>query len=393
MKESRAVQSSTAKEGVQRHGADVNTRLTDVSPPTNFGEKFPYLSTLDKLTRQVLFNYRSARSSLGFTHMAPFLLAVIGLILGSWDLGSGELSSGGDYNRGGIFGSESGFLHVSGGALILSFLSLIITMASYLLLMAIFPLMRENMIYLVFGILTVEYGQIASHASDPYFPFGSGIASWVGFTVSNLIMLFIAIGVVRRSVMETRDFHVDVMHMHPDPRKMRAAKEDHSLLLWNFSLVLWLIFLNLSAWAGAHSIARPPPIAGDLGGIVIMHIATGTLAFLFLIHVAWYPQFMMGNSSGGIQSRLARILSEGQDTSDRVAEVGKCPNCGVSSAALRDEEGVVSVVCLSEECEGRGEIGSACPICSENLNAVIACGSCGTKSHVETHFYTEGELW
>ena len=71
-------------------------------------------------------------------------------------------------------------------------------------------------------------------------------------------MLFIALGVVRRSVMETRDFHVEVMHMHPDPRKMRSAKEDHSLLLWNVSLVLWLVFLNLSSWAGSHSIARLP---------------------------------------------------------------------------------------------------------------------------------------
>ena len=36
----------------------------------------------------------------------------LGIILGSWDLGIGELSGGGDYNRSGIFSSESGFLQI-----------------------------------------------------------------------------------------------------------------------------------------------------------------------------------------------------------------------------------------------------------------------------------------
>ena len=74
-------------------------------------------------------------------------------------------------------------------------------MSAYVLLISIFPLMRENLLYLIFGILAVEYGHIASHASDPYFPIGSEPSDWVGLLVSNFIMLFIALGVVRRSVM------------------------------------------------------------------------------------------------------------------------------------------------------------------------------------------------
>ena len=372
---------------------DSIARLTDIPFPTDFSAKIPALSLVDATLRQVVFNWKAAKATLDFTHLAPMILAFIALLLGSWDLGSGELSGGGDYNRGGIFGSESGFLRVSGGALILSFLSLFLSIAAYVLLISIFPLMRENLLYLIFGVLAVEYGHIASHASDPYFPIGSEPSAWVGLLVSNFIMLFIALGVVRRSVMETRDFHVEVMHMHPDPRKMRSAKEDHSLLLWNVSLVLWLVFLNLSSWAGSHSIARPPPIGADLGGLVFLHIASGAMAFFFLMHLSWYPQFMMGDSSGGIQSRLSRLLSEGQDSTERVHEVGKCPDCGVSSAASMDENGNITVLCTKKDCGGRGEAGAECPECLGTLDDHLSCGSCGARTHVRAHFSSQGELW
>ena len=368
-------------------------RLTDISSPTNFSGRFQFLSPIDAISKQVVFNWKSARATLGFTHLVPLILAFTALVLGSWDLGSGELSGGGDYNRGGVFGPESGFLRVTGGALILSFLSLFVSISAYLLLISIFPLMRENLLYLIFGVLAIEYGHIASHANDPFFPVGSGLGAWVGFLISNMVMLFIAIGVVRRSVMETRDFHVDVVHMHPDPRKLRSAREDHSLLLWNVSLVLWLFFLNLSSWAGSHSVARPPPIGADQGGLVLLHILSGTIAFFFLMHMAWFPQFMMGDSTGGIQSKLSRILSEGQEFSERPLQVGKCPDCGVSSAAIMDHDGRISVLCGVENCGGRGGADSDCPDCGSPIDPELSCGSCGTRSHVRDHFNTEGDLW
>ena len=118
------------------------TRLSDIDAFTRFGTRFGTLSSIDEVLRQIKFNLIAAKRSLTYTHAVPLVLAFGALVLGSWDLGSGELSSGGDYNRGGIFGSESGFLHVTGGALVLSFLSLFISIAAYVLLMAIFPLMR-----------------------------------------------------------------------------------------------------------------------------------------------------------------------------------------------------------------------------------------------------------
>jgi hypothetical protein len=369
------------------------TRLSDIDAFTQFGTRFGALSSIDEAFRQIKFNLIAAKGSLTYTHAAPLVLAFGALVLGSWDLGSGELSSGGDYNRGGIFGSESGFLHVTGGALVLSFLSLFISVAAYVLLMVIFPLMRENIIYLIFGILAVEYGHIASHASDPYFPMGSDLPTWAGVIIGNGIILFVGLGVVRRSVMETRDFHVEVSHIHPDPRRMRSAHEDHSLLLWNISLFLWLLFLNLSAWSASHAVARPAPIVGDTGGFVALHIMSGLISFALLMHVSWYPQFMMGSSGGSIQSRLARVVSEGIGSEKIEVEIGTCPDCGVTSSASREGDGWIVVSCRTENCEGRGIVGKECGYCGVEYTGLLACGSCGATSNVEDHFSTQGELW
>ena len=381
-------------DAVERDSASEHVaRLTEIDAFTQFGSRFGVLSPVDEILRQTKFNLIAARGSLTYTHAVPLVLAFGALVLGSWDLGSGELSSGGDYNRGGIFGSESGFLHVTGGALVLSFLSLFISVAAYVLLMVIFPLMRENLLYLIFGILAVEYGHIASHASDPYFPMGSGLATWTGAIIGNGIILFVSLGVVRRSVMETRDFHVEVSHIHPDPRRMRSAQEDHSLLLWNISLFLWLLFLNISAWSGSHAVARPPPIVGDAGGFIALHIMSGLISFALLIHVCWYPQFMMGSSSGGIQSKLARMVSEGIGSEKIELEIGICPDCGVTSSVSRESDGSIIVSCRTENCEGRGLVGTGCEYCGIEHAGSVACGSCGATSNVEDHFSTQGELW
>ena len=76
-------------------------RLTDIPSPTNFSGRFQFLSPIDAISKQVVFNWKSARATLGFTHLVPLILAFTALVLGSWDLGSGELSGGGTTIEGG----------------------------------------------------------------------------------------------------------------------------------------------------------------------------------------------------------------------------------------------------------------------------------------------------
>ena len=94
----------------------------------------------------------------------------LGIILGSWDLGIGELSGGGDYNRSGIFSSESGFLQIDDLSLILALLSAICWISFFSLLWINYPIMRENLVYLLTGSIIIQLGYIRAHAESPNFP-------------------------------------------------------------------------------------------------------------------------------------------------------------------------------------------------------------------------------
>ena len=74
---------------------DSIARLTDIPFPTDFSAKIPALSLVDATLRQIVFNWKAAKATSDFTHLAPMILAFMALLLGSWDLGSGELSGAG----------------------------------------------------------------------------------------------------------------------------------------------------------------------------------------------------------------------------------------------------------------------------------------------------------
>ena len=102
---------------------------------------------------------------------------------------------------------------------------------------------------------------------------------------------------------------------------------------------------------------------------------------------------MMGGSSGGIQSKLARMVSEGIGSEKIEVEIGICPDCGVTSSVSRESDGSIIVSCRTENCEGRGLVGTGCEYCGIEHVGSVACGSCGATSNVEDHFSTQGELW
>ena len=86
-----------------------------------------------------------------------------------------------------------------------------------------FPIMRENLVYLIIGMGFIQFGYIKAHADSPEFPFETEILDWTWVIVSNLVTLFLANFVVKRSVLETRDIHVQERHSHPDPRVFERA--------------------------------------------------------------------------------------------------------------------------------------------------------------------------
>ena len=361
-------------------------RLSDYPVGKMFSKVHNRLSILDVLLSEIKYNIFLVRKYWGAKEGIMASLFISGFFLGVWDLGIGEISGGGDYNRWGILGGEkSGFLHMEDLALILALLSIICWVSFVVMLWNSYPIMRENMVYLLIGMGFIQFGYIKSHADSPTFPWESGIGGWIWIMVSNLIMLFLSIFVVRKAVVETRDIHVQRKHFHPDPRVIERAWRDHSLLAWSLGIAVWVFILNISFWSSTHSVAPSP---GDLDfnySLVILHLFTGIIATFLLLGIVWLPEFMLGATEVRIQSSRAREVS-GEVFEPKKSEQGKCPVCNQNTTAIQEMTGEISIPCESDDCSGKGVIGSECEECETRIPSRVVCTNCGSNTPVGSHF-------
>ena len=361
-------------------------RLSDYPVGKMFSQGYNRLGFVDVLLSEVKYNIFLVRKYWGAKEGIMVSLFISGFFLGTWDLGIGEISSGGDYNRWGILGGEkSGFLHMEDLALILALLSLICWVSFVVMLWNSYPIMRENMVYLLIGMGFIQFGYIKTHADNPAFPWESGIVGWIWVMVSNLVMLFLSIFVVRRAVVETRDIHVQRKHYHPDPRVIERAWRDHSLLAWSLGIAVWIIFLNISFWGSTHSVAPSP---GDLDfnySLSILHLFTGIIATFLLLEIVWLPEFMLGATEVRIQSSRAREVS-GEVFEPKKSEQGKCPVCNQNTSAIQEMTGEISIPCESDDCSGKGVTGSECEECGARIPSRVVCTNCGSNTPVGSHF-------
>tara|TARA_B100000401_G_scaffold133336_1_gene88216 strand:- start:562 stop:1356 length:795 start_codon:yes stop_codon:yes gene_type:complete len=253
-----------------------------------------------------------------------------------------------------------------------------------------YPIMRENMVYLLIGMGFILFGFIRAHAENPDFPTGAGLSSWTWVIIANLIMLFLSTFVVRRAVVETRDIHVQRKHAHPDPRVIDRAWKDHSLFAWSSAIAIWIVFLNISFWSSTHSIAPSP---GDLDfsfSLVLIHVITGMLATFLLLTIVWFPEFMLGATEVRIQSSRAREVS-GEEIQIKEVEQGKCPVCNQNTSATmerdaQETERKITMPCELEGCSGNGLVGSDCEECGRKIPTRAVCINCGSNTPVGDHF-------
>ena len=362
-------------------------RLTDVQLPWRFSEKDERLALLDIFLEDFTFHLAMIRRRWGIGELACLGLAFAGMVLGAWDLGIGELAGGGDYNRVGL----SGFQNLSDLSLMLALLSIIAWAGVFVTMWTRYPIMRENLVYLWLAMMAVQLGAISSHSESPDFPAGSTGRDWAMVGISNLVLFFLSIVVVHRAVIETRDIHVEERHSHPDPRVVQKAWRDHSLRAWSLSLGMWMILVNLMSWSGSHVISQRPPIVDYSNLMVGMFVITGFLAAAFLMHVLWYPQFMLGGAEDRIQSVRAREVAGEAPEPTVKAEQGKCPICSGSTPAVRHESSRIEVPC-SAECSGLGKPGTPCPECNAVLPIRIECPSCSSNTTIVSHF-SRPEAW
>lgn len=369
----------------EAEGVALMERLSDHHSRSTFSNFDSRLQILDDVFSEISYSLDLIRKYWGAKELVMMAFCVSGFILGTWDIGIGEISSGGDYDRWGIMGDESGFLHMKDLALIVSLLSLICWLGFVVMLWNSYPIMRENMLYLLIGMGFILFGFIRAHAENPDFPTGAGLSSWTWVIIANLIMLFLSTFVVRRAVVETRDIHVQRKHAHPDPRVVDRAWKDHSLFAWSIAIAIWIIFLNISFWSSTHSIAPSP---GDLDfsfSLVLIHVLTGIIATFLLLTIVWFPEFMLGATEVRIQSSRAREVS-GEEVRAKKVEQGKCPVCNQKTSATMDEDGNITIPCEIEGCRGKGIVGSDCKECDSKIPTRLVCVNCGSNTPVGGHF-------
>ena len=365
-------------------------RLSDIELPFKLEERNSRLAPLDSLIQEYTFHGKMISQQWGVTEAMIIGIGSLSIILGAWDLGIGEIASGGDYNRWGLYGDEAGFLHVNDFSLMLALLSIIAWIGFFALLWTRFPLMRENLVWLMIATLAVQLGFVVSHSSASDFPFGTSTGDWAGFAIGNLVLIFLAAIVVHRAVIETRDIHVEERHTHPDPRVVQKAWRDHSLKAWSLNLATWIVFQNVSSWAGAHAVSPRPPIENDMTLYVVIYALFGIISMALLVHVLWYPQFMLGAAGDRIQSVRAREVAGEFVPKKASRSQGSCPICSADSVAVRNQDGSIQVPCSN--CEGNGAPGTACAECNTIIPARISCRECGSSTTVMSHF-SRSEAW
>ena len=366
-------------------GVGLMERLSDRPAGVIFSNIDSRLQILDNLISEINYSFNLIKKYWGVKELVMMAFCVSGFILGTWDFGIGEISSGGDYDRWGIMGDESGFLHMKDLALIVSLLSLICWLGFVVMLWNSYPIMRENTLYLLVGMGFILFGFIRAHAENPNFPTEAGLRSWTWVIIANLIMLFLSTFVVGRAVVETRDIHVQRKHAHPDPRVVDRAWKDHSLFAWSSAIAIWIIFLNISFWGSTHSIAPSPGNLDFSFSLVLIHVFTGIFATFLLLTIVWFPEFMLGATEARIQSSRAREVS-GEEVQAKKVEQGKCPVCNQNTIATMDEEGDITIPCEIKGCRGKGIVGSECKECGSKIPTRLVCANCGSNTPVGGHF-------
>ncbi len=374
--------------------SDSLVRLSEIERMTSFGGKYEFLGIVDTLIHQAEFHIRTSKKMWGVNEASILILASASLILGSWDFGIGELSGGGDWGRSGIFGEDSGFLHLDEWTRMLALLSIMAWASSIALMWVRFPIMRENFFFLIVAMFAVQFGYIFSHTSSPNFPFDSEITDWGGVIFTNLILLFVCWFVVHRAVVETRDIHVEERHAHPDPRVVERAWDDHRLHAWSSSLAIWGILVNVVSWSGSHAIADRPPFDYDYGiiGPSTLFVFSGVVSYFFLLHILWYPHFMLGGGDHQIWSSRAREVAGQSNVSVARSIQGSCPVCGGETPVTKRPSGRIEVRCSNSDCSGQGKPGDACVKCADILPSRVVCPSCSSNTTVVSHF-SKAEAW
>ena len=306
---------------------------------------------------------------------------MLALLLGSI---STELWSGGDAKLSGV----DGILAINGFQFFQVLVSVLFWAWFAFQAWTLFPVMRVHALSLLAMWNAMVAAQIFFHRNNASFPLGFKLSEMMEGTLIMLIAFFFLF-FFWKAVVETRDLHVEVHHLHEDVRVMEAELAEHSLMGWSALFGGWIFLIFISSWAGLHHVAE----YGDANyGYLVIHLLSGLPAVPLLMVVLWYPQRMLGNQAR-VRTRSAvdaAIEMEGEDL--RLSSPSACPDCGARSEVRRNDSGELSHPCFTAGCNVLVPLGTSCTSCKSTMSSRIDCSSCGVNAPA-LDFLPDQEAW
>jgi hypothetical protein len=375
-----------AEEAVSGEGAvlahkDLPFRMADIQLVKPFPNSMPMADPLNNIRKEWRFQFQLLKTEWGRPHFMSMLFGMLALALGSV---STELWDGGDAKISGL----EGILAVNGFQFFQILVSLLCWAWFAYQAWILFPVMRVHAMSLLVMWNAMMGAQIFFHKSNATFPIGFKLSEMMEGTLIMLIVFFFLF-FFWKAVVETRDLHVEVHHLHEDVRVMEAELAEHSLKGWSAMFATWVVLITLSSWAGLHHIAE---YGEGNYGYLVLHLATGLPAIPLLLMVLWYPQRMLGNDARVRTKAAVDAALEMEGGAVQGQLTASCPDCGAASKVARSTNGDLTHPCLASGCSSLVVIGTTCPSCTFQMPNRLDCAACGVNAPA-LDFLPDREAW
>jgi len=366
-------------------------RLDDMNPFYTFNDS-SFLSPLNLIQKEMKFIILLAKNDWNRGYITTILAGIIAFSLGAI---SGEVFSGGDAKLSGL----QGISDVGGVNYFQLILSLMLWFWFIYNTWILFPAMRTHTISLMIMWNLVMGAMVFFHTKNSNFPFEFKLAEMMQGTLLILVVAFF-LYFFWKAVIETRDLHIELNHVHEDVRIMEQEMREHSLRGWSALYFIWVFLIIIGSWSGTHYISTRGTNSFLFFG---MYMFIGSLSVPALMMVLWYPQRMLGVTAT-IQTKAARsaeqelLLESGVDASNELVEsnvkmlTSACPECGHESKLSRLDDGSIAHPCQKESCSSIVIVGSNCKKCKTNMPSRIDCLHCGVNAPVLDYF-PNTEAW
>jgi len=358
-----------ATEDVGKAISSMPFHLREMELKFEFSNIHSIFSPIDKMRKEIKFIILLAFAEWNKNLIVALFVGTLAFILGSL---SADIFSGGNPDLVGLEGMSK----VGSFSFFQMLLALIAWVWFVYLTWIQFPVMRVHSLSMLLIWNGVMFMQILFHQNNANFP-QNMVLSDMMYGVLIMLVIFFFVYFFWKAVIETRDLHVQIHHVHEDVRVMEQEMREHSLVGWGSLLVFWLVNTFYSCWNGVHYIAR----RGDQSSAYyFMHIISGLLIVPVFMLLMWYPQRMLGSNVRISTTAAITAEIELSQGNIKIDDDAKCPDCKADVDLQRESDGQISVPCSTETCiDKTGIIGTVCNICEQKFPTRFECNSCGAN--------------